>query len=156
MKNETHFIEKKHHWIDRLIIFVAFMGGFLLSTTVYSNRPTNKEGFIAPEADDESSTLVSEENLVRVDREATKEVLQESIIQIGASSDEPLPAPMDDHILWDIDFSPNTQRISIKIQQEESQRESDFPIEISFIPDEHCEFGDGRACIYPLSDSSGK
>ena len=156
MKDKDIFIEKKHHWIDRLIFFVAFMGGVLLSTTVYSDRPTNNEGFISPKVDDDSITLVLEENLVRMDRVATKEVLQESLRQRAGSSVEADLDPMDEYLLWGLDFSPTSQPISIKIYAEKNQGDRDLPIEISFIPDEHCEFGDGSACIYPLHDSTGK
>ena len=156
MKDKDIFIEKKHHWIDRLIIFVAFMGGAFLSTTVYSDRPTNKEGFTAPKVDDDSAMLVLDENLVWVDREATKEVLQESLRQRAGSSVEADLDLIDEYLLWGLDFSPTSQPISIKIYAEKNQGDRDLPIEISFIPDEHCEFGDGSACIYPLHASSGK
>lgn len=155
MNIKSTFPKKKTHWIDRLIIFVAFMGGFLLSTTVYSNDPIKKEIYTAQKSDEEAPRLVLEENLVRIDQEASTEVLQDSIRQRGASYDEKPLDPIDDHVLWGLDFSPNSQAITIKIHLEENQRNSELPLEISFIPDEQCEFGDGRACIYPLSDRYG-
>ena len=58
-------------------------------------------------------------------------------------------------VIGEIDFSPGTKQIVISILPEDRYFNSGKPVDIAFLPDEQCNYGDGKACIYffPTSNS---
>lgn len=52
-----------------------------------------------------------------------------------------------------IDFSSNGSLITIQIKPTDNTIISAQPVEISFLPGEHCIFGDGHACMYEFLSS---
>lgn len=53
-----------------------------------------------------------------------------------------------DPLLKAIDFSPTGSQITIMIEPNKEVFKSGKPVKISFLPGEHCTYGDGNACIY--------
>lgn len=59
-------------------------------------------------------------------------------------------------VVGEIDFSPGTQQIVVSIQPEGRYFNSKTPVEIAFLPDEQCDYGDGKACIYSFFTSNSR
>ncbi|MBE0408139.1 MAG: hypothetical protein IBX69_00220 [Anaerolineales bacterium] len=59
-------------------------------------------------------------------------------------------------IFEEIDFSPGSLRVTIRILPEDSLLSSGKPVEISFLPGGECIFGDGQGCVYTFSASTGR
>lgn len=58
---------------------------------------------------------------------------------------------------WDaIDFSPGGAQITLEIMPDADGSGEDQSIRIIFSPADHCEFGDGHACVYQFTSSAGK
>jgi hypothetical protein len=156
MKNNRTRFDKKRHWIDRLIVFCAFLGGFLLSASIYSEAASIKVTPLAKKADQETSELILEQALNKRDKDNQEQILESELIQRGVTVDAEAPNSGDPSSLWGVDFSPGSQPMTIKILPKEDQYHGELPLVITFLPDQHCEFGDGRACIYPLASSTGE
>jgi len=56
---------------------------------------------------------------------------------------------------YGIDFSDTSQRIRIKIYPRDRRVNGGRPIVIAFVPGEHCQYGDRRACINAYTSLSG-
>jgi hypothetical protein len=54
-----------------------------------------------------------------------------------------------------VDFSSVGESITIKIIPDRDHLRHSQPIEITFLPDERCIFGDGKACVYPFLSKHG-
>jgi hypothetical protein len=55
-----------------------------------------------------------------------------------------------------VDFSSAGEPITIMIFPGRDHSRHSQPIEITFLPDERCIFGDGKACVYPFISKHGK
>lgn len=60
------------------------------------------------------------------------------------------------HPLDGIDFSPSSKRITLEILLDGSQADPSASIKVPFIPGDHCEFGEGYACVYDFTSSAIK
>ena len=70
---------------------------------------------------------------------------------------DPYQPPMASlHLLDGIDFSSDGAQITLEIMPDEGRFDHNQPIEITFSPGDHCEFGDGHACVYEFNSSAGK
>jgi hypothetical protein len=156
MKNHRTCFDKKHHWIDRLIVFCAFLGGFLLSASMFLEPTSNKATPLAKNAGQETSELVLGQALIKREKDSKDQILESELIQRTAITDVEVPKNSNPYLLWGVDFSPVSQPMGIKIYPKEDQYHGELPLAITFLPDKHCEFGDGRACIYPLQSPTGE
>lgn len=137
MKNNQTPFYKKHLWIDRLIVFCAFLGGFLLSASMFSEPASNKATPLAKKADQEVSELVLEQALNKRDKHSKDQFLESELIQRGAITDVEAPNNSDPYLLWGVDFSPGSQPMTIEILPEEDQYYGELPLVITFLPDQH-------------------
>ena len=54
-----------------------------------------------------------------------------------------------------VNFSPGAVQMTLRIFPDQGVFDSGQPVDISFLPSDRCEFGDGQACIYAFMSSGG-
>ena len=153
MKHTHNKVENNQCTKKQFIGFCAFIAGFLLSSMVYSepqiiDEKRTEEGVVEPSLD-----LILEETLIRLDQAPPEEPRQDFNEDGDDEFIKSTPKLWHAELLWGVDFTAGHHPVTIEIYAEENRRNIDLPIKISFLPDEHCEFGEGRACIYPFSTS---
>lgn len=59
-------------------------------------------------------------------------------------------------VMGEVDFSPGAEQITIRVTPPDSRINGGNPLDMTFLPDSHCVFGDRRACIYTFLSPGGK
>lgn len=85
----------------------------------------------------------------------SKNVSTEETAQIQALDDQVSPSIAHVDPLLDINFQESSPSVTILLDPDIEQNHAYTPVKITFLPGEKCIFGDGYACIYQFSTSSG-
>jgi len=156
----------KKHWRKFLIVFIICFGGGLVFSAEHfipivldmivinpyfndqvSSKPPHPPLIIPPPEPENHQVFLP--IVSNYEHKQERAQFQEPVVQTRLNEERDAP-------VFDINFKDGSPPVKILLDPHIEQNHALTPVEISFLPGEHCIFGDGYACVYEFISSAGK
>jgi hypothetical protein len=147
--NSKRFSAKlREHWWFIVCIFSIIFGGLLIKPAFRLLPIVLNLTSLKLEQGNAISGRTEDENPTVIQVDITHDYFLPFIIQNEPQTQINEQEKGLDTLIEAIDISPTGSQITIMIEPNKEVFNSGKPVKISFLPGQHCNYGDGNACIY--------
>jgi hypothetical protein len=156
MKKKLNSVINPRFWLYLLVFACVLVGGILILSEIHL-IPVFLN-VLGEKMNSRPDSSIATSDFISPDRRNGEGYL--SFVPIVVSGDiieakNVIPSPPLDRKFHGIDFSDGASPVSLRIIPDDERRNGSQITEISFLPGDHCIFGEGLACTYAFSSAYG-